>query len=235
MRNRIIKRNAGGLSGLFKSKVKKIQERLDWDKPKVKSKKAKRVLAHRNPEAGASELFEMFHGVPSKEVLEYRTQFHVHKNLAGLGRLVELVFFTPGAKPKRVEITEDDLGENVWLCSSEDGKQLYILGNVEIDLGELGYRDDVDVKDAVELGRLTNVVYRTQKEFHDLQMIDYDHEIGKREKWQKEDGIGPDMNKEIAECPVLAYHTRENRLSVIGGQYLILDVGIYQLANKEKT
>ena len=93
-------------------------------------------------------------------------------------------------------------------------------------LGELGYRDDVDVKDAVELGRLTNVVYRTQKEFHDLQMIDYDHEIGKREPWQKKDGIGPDMNKEIAECPVLAYHTRENRLSVIGGQYLVLDVGI---------
>lgn len=180
----------------------------------------------RNPEESALETFELFHGVPSKEVIEFQTRFHVHENLAGLGQLTELVFFTPGAKPERVVVEAEDLGDGVWLCCSEDGKQLYILGEAVIDLEALGYRPDVDIKDCVELGRLTNVVYRTQKEFHDLKMLDYDHRLGKREKWQKSEGVGPDMNKAVAECPVLAYYTRENRLAVVGGQYLILREGI---------
>lgn len=179
-----------------------------------------------NPESGALDLFEEFHGVPSKEVIEYRTKFHVHENLAGLGQLTELTFFTPGSKPERAVIEAEDLGDGVWLCGSEDGKQLYMLGDVVIDLEALGYRPDVDVKDCVELGRLTNVVYRTQKEFHELKMLEYDHRLGKREKWQKAEGVGPEMNKQVAECPVLIYYTRENRLAVVGGQYLILAEGI---------
>lgn len=185
-----------------------------------------KVSRRKNPEEGATALFEEFHGVPSKEVLEYQTKFHIHENLAGLGRLTELVFYTPGQKPRMVTLEEEDIGGNVWLCSSEDAKSLYILGEVPIDLEALGYREDVDVKDAVELGRLTNVVYRTQKEFHELKMLDYDHELGKREAWQKKDGVGPEMNKEIGECPILCYFTRESRLAVIGGQYIVLDSGI---------
>ena len=180
----------------------------------------------KNPEAEAAQVFEMFHGVPSKEVIEYRTRFHVHEHLAGLGRLTELVFFTPGAKPQKVTVVEEDLGDSMWLCASENGKQLYILGEIDVDLEELGYRPDVDIKDAVELGRLTNVVYRTQKQFHELEMLDYNHELGKREGWQKREGVGPEMNKAISECPMLAYFPLEKRLAVIGGQYLILPEGI---------
>jgi hypothetical protein len=199
-------------------KTKTLIDRLDWDK-KNKGRRS-------NPEDEAKEVYQEFHGVPSKEVIEYQTRFQIHENLAGLGQLTELVFFTPGAKPERVVLETEDIGDGVWLCCSEDCKQLYILGDVDVDLEALGYRPDVDVKDCVELGRLTNVIYRTQKEFHELKMLDYDHRLGKREAWQKREGVGPDMNKAVAECPVLAYHTRENRLTVIGGQYLILPEGI---------
>jgi hypothetical protein len=34
------------------------------------------------------------------------------------------------------------------------------------------------------------------------------------------------MNRMVAECPILAYYPREKRLTVIGGQYLIIDAGI---------
>jgi hypothetical protein len=84
----------------------------------------------------------------------------------------------------------------------------------------------VDIKDAVELGRLTNVVYKTKKEMNHLDLLEYDHRLGKRESWQKREGVGPEMNKEVAACPLLIYHTREDRLSVVGGQYLVMDVGI---------
>jgi hypothetical protein len=179
-----------------------------------------------NPEGAATQIFELFHGVPSKEVIEYRTRFHIHEFLGGLGQLQELVFFTPGAKMEQVTMTPEDIGDSVWLCASEDAKSLYVLGEVDVDLEKLGYREEVDVKDCVELGRLTNVVYRTQKEFHELKMLDYDHRLGKREAWQKREGVGPDMNRMVAECPILAYHPREKRLAVIGGQYLVIPEGI---------
>ena len=193
---------------------------------KVLEKRKNPTTKRSNPQGAATELFEMFHGVPSKEVIEYRTRFHIHEFLGGLGQLQELVFFTPGAKMEQVTMTPEDIGDSVWLCASEDAKSLYILGEVDVDLEKLGYREEVDVKDCVELGRLTNVVYRTQKEFHELKMLDYDHRLGKREAWQKREGVGPDMNRMVAECPILAYHPREKRLAVIGGQYLVIPEGI---------
>ncbi len=205
-----------------KRKTKKLLARLDWDK-KPNPKKGSRK---RNPAGEAREVFELFHGVPSKEVIEYQTRFHIHENLAGLGQLTELVFFTPGAKPQMVTLTAEDLGDAMWLCCSEDRKQLYILGELEIDLEQLGYRDDVDVKDAVELGKLTNIVYRTQKTMHEMKMLEYDHALGKRHTWQKQDGVGPEMNKAVAECPTLVYYPREGRLALVGGQYLVLEEGI---------
>ena len=199
-----------------KSRSKKAIARLNWDRKG-------------NPAEGASDLFEEFHGVPSEEVLEFVTQFHVHENLAGLGQLVEMTFITQGVKPFKVTLTEEDLGAQaaqVWLCSSEDAKSLYVIGTVEIDLEKLGYRPEVDVKDSVELGRLTDVVYRTRKAMHKLKLTDYDHKIGKREAWQKRDGVGPEINKDVAACPVLIYNTREDRLLIAGGQYIVMDIGI---------
>ncbi len=194
----------------------------------IRRKKAKASPGARraNPAEGASDVFELFHGVPSQKVLEYTSRFHIHENLAGLGRLIELVFITPGSRPRMVTLEEGDLGAQAWLCASEDAKSLYIIGPVVIDLEQLGYRPEVDVKDAVELGRLTNVVYKTKKEMNNLDLLEYDHTLGKRERWQKREGVGPEMNKEVAACPLLIYHTREDRLSVAGGQYLVMDVGI---------
>jgi len=180
----------------------------------------------KNPADGAAEVYEEFHGVPSEEILEYVTKFHIHENLGGLGRLVELVFFTGGAKSVKVTMTEEDLGRTMWLAGSEDRKQLYILGEITVDLEELGYRPDVDVKDANALGYLTNVVYETRKTMNQLKLIEYDHQIGKRERWQKREGVGPEMNKRVGDAPILAYYPREERLAVVGGQYLILPEGI---------
>lgn len=216
----VAKKVGNKLSGKTR-KTKAIMDRMNWDRKSNPSGRRKR-----NPKEEAAELFEEFHGVPSKEVIEYVTKFHIHENLAGLGQLTELVFFTSGTKPERVILEDSDIGDGVWLCGSEDRKQLYILGEVDIDLEQLGYRPEVDIKDAVELGRLTNVVYRTKKETHQLKLLDYDHRLGKRERWQVREGHGPEINKKVGECPVLAYHPREKRLSIIGGQYLILPEGI---------
>ncbi len=179
-----------------------------------------------NPADGASDVYSDFHGVPSEEVLEYVTKFHIHEHLGGLGRLVELVFVTCGPKPVKVTMTEDDLGGAMWLAGSENRKQLYILGQVQVNLEELGYRPDVDIKDANALGYLTNVVYETRKTMNQLKLIEYDHQLGKRERWQKVEGVGPDMNKLVGEAPILTYYPLEERLAVVGGQYLILPEGI---------
>ena len=70
------------------------------------------------------------------------------------------------------------------------------------------------------------ILHKTKKEMNNLDLLEYDHTLGKRERWQKREGVGPEMNKEVAACPLLIYHTREDRLSVAGGQYLVMDVGI---------
>ncbi len=220
-----------GIVSKVKEAYKDVVHKVTKKRKSAKALKRLREAASnpkkkRNPASEARDAFELFHGVPSKEVLEYQTRFHIHENLAGLGQLTELVFFTPGAKPEMVTLTAEDIGDAMWLCCSEDRKQLYILGSIDIDLEQLGYREDVDIKDAVELGKLTNVVYRTQKAMHEMKMLEYDHALGKRHKWQDDDGVGPEMNKAVSECPTLAYYPREGRFALIGGQYLILAEGI---------
>lgn len=208
---------------VFGESVKYGNKDIQCMRCKGKLKRPKRLG---NPAEGASSVYEEFHGVPSEEVLEYVTRFHIHEHLGGLGRLVELVFFTCGPKPVKVTMNEDDLENDMWLAGSEDRKQLYIMGAVKIDLEELGYRPDVDIKDANALGYLVNVVYETRKTMNQLKLIEYDHRLGKRERWQKVEGVGPDMNKLVGEAPILAYHPLEERLTVIGGQYLIIPEGI---------
>jgi hypothetical protein len=61
-------------------------------KDSVTGKLLKKLKAkpRRNPEEPASELFEVFHGFPSEEVLEYMQEEHHHDWLFGIGPLVSL-------------------------------------------------------------------------------------------------------------------------------------------------
>lgn len=49
----------------------------------------------KNPESGAVDMYESFHGKPSEEILEFIEDERYHGNLAGLGTLTEAKVITP--------------------------------------------------------------------------------------------------------------------------------------------
>jgi hypothetical protein len=183
-------------------------------------RKATENLKKRNPQPEADALYEEFHGREPDTDLVFTEEMHVHERLAGLGDLTGLVFCTTGKRAKEVELDEADL-RGLHLASSENGKQLYIMGTVDLPLEEMGYTDP-EIKDRVNLGELYVVVYRTEKGFDNFETFNYEHKIGKREKWRDD----PKINKHVGQRPILAYEPATGNLLVIGGQYLIKDAGI---------
>lgn len=171
----------------------------------------------RNPEDSAAEVYEMFHGTPSEEIVEYRVMEHEHTNFAGLGQLVNLRFITPFGKEVIMNAPDPDSAkptEIVQLCCSEDRTQLYFVGGdqaiSEEGLKKMGFTDENDFKDLMLLGVLCEVTYRTEKGFDKFKLTDYYHELG------EESGVEP----------VLLYDFRSGLMRVAGGQYRIEDVGI---------
>jgi hypothetical protein len=97
------------------------------------------------------------------------------------------------------------------LCSSEDGRQLYIEGgNQEVPLKSLKMDGPKFEKDSMVLGILTEVTYHTSKGFHKFRPTDYYHRLG------EESGLQP----------TLLYDPRNKLLSISGGAYRVEDIGI---------
>lgn len=172
-----------------------------------------------NPEDGAARLFEKFHGAESEEILEIVEEYHEHENLTALGTLVDIVVETCTAKEATFEFEGDDAP---ILCSSEDGKQLYIEGGDQsIDLKKIGMDGEEWVKDQMVIGQFAlpapgrkwNLTYRTQKKFDDFEVIDYQHDLGE----PNED----EPKSARREAPTLVYDPRNEKLSIVGGQYQI--------------
>lgn len=184
----------------------------------------------RNPADTADSVYEEFHGTPPSETLEYREQLRVHGHLAGLGDLVHIVVkLTAGTKagsqlqlnapdPSRAEVSDI-----VRLTSNEDKSQLYFTGGDQsLDLKALGFResftinhdgesfDATDFKDLMEIGRIVRVMYRTEKEFDDFEVVDYHHLHGEDTK----------------KYPLLLYDNMNSKMLTAGGEYAIEDVGI---------
>jgi hypothetical protein len=183
--------------------------------------KVKRIPDTRsNPATASAALYESFHGKPATEELVIEDEVHEHEHLAVLGRLVELFIETPTGLLAHIEFDQDDDSEPVMLCSSEDGKQLYVEGGDQaIDLASLKMDGEEWVKDRMVLGRFAqpepktkganrrkhNLTYHTKKDFDNFEGIDYQHDLG----------------EETGERPMLEFDARNKHLYVSGGQYNI--------------
>lgn len=188
----------------------------------------KKVKGHKNPVDQAMKVFEEFHGMPSEEILEVTEKQHFHSVKVGIGLLVSIKVLLATSSSKAVDINSDGfefhksdggywtydegtpLIKRVLLSSSEDGKQLFIDGGdqaiSENVLKSWGF-DERDFHDAMKLGSVKEITYRTRKSFDKGEVVDYYHEFGK----EGSQGVLPD----------LLYHPRSERLTLAGGRYYI--------------
>ena len=172
----------------------------------------------RNPESGAAEFYKKFHGEPSTEEVVVENEIHEHTHLGVVGILVCCVIDTPTGLRAAIKFEEDP----PFLCSSEDGHQLYVIGGCqEIDLKALGMHGKEWYKERMVLGQFAppegkrkwNISYLTRKDFDQFEEIEYQHLLG--------EGDGQDEGKMVYEAPMLEYEPSNQLLYVTGGQYHI--------------
>jgi hypothetical protein len=175
-----------------------------------------------NPEGDAANLYEEFHGRPSREVVEVAYEEHEHETLTGLGDLCQLKIITPFKKDCVINVcptkSPKDLPDpsqlpredRIILSCSEDGKQLYFIGGDQsVDVEALGFGEG-DMKDSMLLGVLYEVTYQAEKGFDKFQLTNYYHKLG------EDTGVEP----------VLTYDPVSCLLKVSGGQYKVEAPGI---------
>ena len=159
----------------------------------------------RNPSAAA--LYEEFHGQPPDETLEFRDKIREHDQLAELGALVEMKIRTL----TKLAATLRFDGDAPLLCSSPDGRQLYLQGGDQsLDLHSLKMDGEEWRKDSMTIGVIDELTYGTAKKFHHFRMQDYYHRLG------EESGVQP----------FLIYDPVNKLLAVTGGQYRTGEPGI---------
>ncbi len=175
----------------------------------------------RNPATSADALFEDFHGRPPARVLEIEERVHVHRDLAGLGELMQLKIRNLDAGIKVAELDfngfrtkgELDYGDPgaVQLCSSENRLQLYVRGgDQEVNLSALGMAKAPWLRDHMVLGELMEFTYRTEKGFDNFDVLDYYHKAGEETKIR----------------PIVLYDSCSQLVSIAGGQYKVKAEGV---------
>jgi hypothetical protein len=199
--------------------VEKRAAALGISHAKLKAAKP-RAWNKKNPRPSAQALYESFHGKPATEELVIEETVHHHEHLAVLGRAVECWIETPTGLLAHIQFDQDDDAEPIFVCSAEDGKQLYFEGGDQsIDLAALKMDGDEWLKDRMVLGQFAepeprdkgkdrrkhNLTYHTKKDFDNFDPIDYQHDLG------EETGVRP----------YLEYDPRNQHLFVSGGQYHI--------------
>lgn len=167
----------------------------------------------KNPIESAASLSEAWHGRPAKHADEYVEKVKFHGILTDLGRLRELEV-RAGSK-KVIPIAFD---KRTRLASSENGKQLYVVGGDQsLDLDALGIPDDEADKDMVVIGPVCAVTYDAAKQHldeEDKQMGPYRHVLG----------------EEGGAEPLLVYDRLNDAVGFAGGTYHIdrdLDFGAH--------
>lgn len=155
----------------------------------------------KNPLKEAEDLSEAWHGRPPEKVTVLDEVLHVHGKLVDLGGM-ECLEICDGEK----YVIPIKFGHDVRLCSSEDGKQLYLMGgSQEIDVEPFGVEED---KDMVVLGEAAAIVYFTSK-----------CHLGKADKIP-----GPYRHvfaDENGERPTVLYDCRNHLILFAGGSYKI--------------
>jgi hypothetical protein len=213
--NRPKKRRAPALTKRQKA-IRRIQEADDYA---IEKKAAARRTGRgkRNPDAetAAAQMSETFHGRPPKEILEIE-QTELSRNVfSDLGRLIELTVYNDNDE----EFTIGPFRGVRLVCTPAEkdpetghpiARTIYFqAGDQALDLASLGI-EGAAVKDTVRIGDAAQVVYHTSKDFHDFAPTDYSHDFG------EETGV----------LPTLTYDTLNQRLALVGGEYLVKREGI---------
>jgi hypothetical protein len=165
-------------------------------------------MSKRNPLKAAEELSEAWHGRKPEKVTVLDETLHVHGKLVDLGGMECLEILTDDRHGHKVRF-----GHDVRLCSSEDGKQLYLMGgNQEVNVEPFGVEED---KDSVVLGEAFAITYFTSK-----------HHLGEEDKTP-----GPyrhEFGEEGGEGPMVTYDCLNHLINFHGGTYVIKrDMGKY--------
>jgi len=179
------------------------------------------VNPRRNPESAVTSLYEEFHGEPPQETLQIEETVHEHEWLATLGDLMQLKIANKDAGFTEAEINFNGFGtdyetefnekDNVRLCSSEDGLQLYVRGGDQaVDLAGLKMNKKPWVRDKMLLGTLIEFTYRTEKGFDKFDILNYYHHAGEDTKIR----------------PVVVYDNKSNLIEIVGGQYEVKPEGV---------
>lgn len=159
----------------------------------------------RNPEDTAIAAYRDTHGQLPKRDTFVQTKLAYHKNLAGMGRLLELVIFRMDGKG---EVTVSGFGKDCMLALNESQSQLFIVGgNQAVDLKCFGIKEP---HESEVLGTCRSVAYFTEK----VHLI------------AKDGGKGAYEHKFSSPRPYIVYDTRNKLLSFAGGGYSIPAEGI---------
>jgi hypothetical protein len=215
--------------------IKVAREIIKQTSKKDRSRFMKRK-GRKNPsegEDGAASLSKSFHGREPREVDELLLTEPYLSSLTKLGDLQELEIIELGEDNPKFCIpltfnTDGDLDKDdsedvegddevCSLCSSPDGKQLFIIGGgQEIDPEEIEWLDEDELShELVTLGEIFSVTYFTDK--HHLEGPKYQEEGCEYiHKFGEDGGVRP----------LLVYDSRNKRLQISGGSYKIESEGI---------
>jgi hypothetical protein len=185
-------------------------EKGDVDPPDKAGNKAAYIRgwkAASNPRAplnDAAALSESWHGRPAERATDYNEAFRYRGALTDLGRLQEIAVLETDRKAMLIKFDA-----KTRLASSENGKQLYIVGGDQsLDLGALGIVGEEAEKDLIPIGEVHHIVYVTAKMHlgrEDKKRGPYQHELG------EESGV----------MPILMYDRLNKACGFAGGVYNI--------------
>ena len=208
--------------------------------------KRRRKARTRNPNSEASDLAEGkklyrgFHGKEPERVRDLAIATEVQKTYVFGGGLAAARFLQDDGHEWKVKFTGDD----IKLCSSPQGNQLYCIGGNQ-DLLDILNDQGVDTtKDLVSIGRWYCVYYDAAKSVTNFEMTEWEHYFGCREEidkllqeseeknWSSSEfqnevekimKATPPLERDLAEA---LYDTRNKRILFAGGSYYVSWPGI---------
>lgn len=162
----------------------------------------------RNHGETAADVFEGFHGTPATRTEVFEDRILIEDSLAECGPLQSIRVKTVTGFTTTIKFDKD---RQPILCSSPDRNQLYIIGgDQELDLFGLGFEGESEIKHLMKIGVAKQVTYFAKKNFDNFEPTDYFHDLG------EENGVKPD----------LMYDSLNKTLSLVGGDYRVLNEGI---------
>jgi hypothetical protein len=170
----------------------------------------------KNPSEQAEAMYELFHGMPSEEVIEIVERVHVHSKLTAMGTLTSMVVQMENGKQIQLNAPDPDTAKAadiVYVTVNETGDQIFFRGgDQEIPktmLEKKGLKPD-DFREHMIIGGVLELIYRTKKSFekNGEELVDFYHTLGK----EHSRGV----------IPMLVYEPRNPSMALYGGRYKVL-------------